>query len=96
MADTFFYPHTLQLDIDGTFVTQFECRDQPNASGSVVSVDEKTNYVYKSVIFFPKSNTYRFVPGEDILILGEDGLQRLKGTIVKFDMGGLEDCRIWV
>lgn len=96
MADDFFYPHTLQLEVDGEFISQFDCRDQPNASGQMVSVDEKTTYVFKSVIFFPKSNPRRFLPGEDILVLDENGKQRLKGTIVKFDMGGLEDCRIWV
>lgn len=95
--DSFFYPHKLQLKIGGIWVDQFNCGEQPNAGGSKTNTASRVDYIYKSTIFYPKTaSNYKFIDGEEIRVIDEDGKIRISGTVARFSEGRLEDNRIWI
>lgn len=98
LTDPFFYPNILQLKVGGVWVDQFHCGDQPNnTGGNTVNTVERIDYIYQSLVFFPKgASNHRFLPGEEIQIVDTDGRIRVSGKVARFDVGGLEDNRIWI
>lgn len=97
MADKFFFPHKLFLKINGVFVEQSECRDQPNNGGDVINTAERTDYKFASLIWIPKkSNQQRYLPGHEVQVIGSEGEKRITGKVARFEFGNLEENRLWI
>lgn len=94
--DTFFYPHILQLKSGNSWIDKFNCGEQPNGAGRTVNTVERTDYIYASLVFFPNTEDYLFIPGEEIRIMDVNGVIRVSGKIARYDVGRLEDNRIWI
>lgn len=94
--DEFFYPHILQLKLAGEWIAQFQCGEQPNAGSKPINTAERVDYIYKSVVFFPNEEQKVFYPGEEVRVIDDKGLIRVSGKIARFDVGRLEDNRIWL
>lgn len=97
MVDKFFYPHFLQKKVNGTWVNQFECGEQPNSGGKAVNTVERVDYIFKSLIFYPKEiSDYVFLAGEEIRVVDDSDVVRITGKVARFDVGRLDDNRIWI
>lgn len=99
MIDKFFFPHKLYKIPVGKSGFEFvcECRDQPNKSGASIAIGENKSFVYKSIVWIPKEKSkLRFLTGEKIKVIGDQGETRLDVEILKFNFGNLEEDSITV
>jgi hypothetical protein len=98
MADTKpdrLYPHLLQIkNGSGEWVTISKCEDQPNTGGETTTTANRTDYLFKSLIFIPVSDV-SIKPGQDIKVLGTKGEKRLEDKAVRFSADEL-NYRLWV
>lgn len=80
-----------------SWVLHSVCREETNGKGSVVNGIDGKAIVFSSTVHMPKS-AVRIVEGTQILVSeteSEIGLCRVKGQVLKFDVGQL-NCRLWV
>lgn len=85
-------------DGQSQFIYDSPCREQVNTGGESVYINsERTDYIFKSLIWIPKVNgAHRYLPGEKVNIVGESGETRIEGICARFEFGNLEENRLWI
>lgn len=104
------YPYTLEKRVsadtgrntDGSikkgpsvFVEVAKCRNQANAKGSVVRDAEGKDFVFDSVIYFPKIESEQAPASGDWIRVTDGNTIRLEGEVVRCQIDQLHS-RIWL
>lgn len=102
------YPHTLYAilsgeasqDNSGDFVANeskkvfiSECREEPNGSGSKISLTDGNAYVFSSMIYIP-SLCDKITVGTRVEVVNENGQIRFTGEIKRLS-DDLKHVRLW-